>query len=941
MRSLNDAGPRVAAAGSGTREVLDYILKAAEVRSTVESNIEDYNAIAAPDRLAFNYVFDTNVVVFYMDPVSEADNLAGLELNQEAGADPLINEAADPGNGPLDSAAAGVAICTAEYLFSRHLTGQYGFPIHMSDEHLEELVNKMERMFTDARERFRKDPRYAAAIEAQSDDDGEGAHITEEQRSVETDVTLRLGELAEEIIDIDSLATSGDGTLTPAMRHQREKVVGSIITNITEFTKESLGRYLMLQQTVKRVISTGSIIPLSDHAYYPHIDRKMIGNRSELFRSFKKKIEEVSKRDQSKSKNRNARLIDNDVKTILTLEAVNRYSEQVRSGQAGSVGDDDGQDNVLMIFVTADRTLKNAYEEWRYEQKTTHLPVFRCVRHVSQYSPMFNIKEMKNRVDDDMGIERIKDSLDFLFSNIIGADDNYPHSLPRLVSQGRAYVTDGKKSAADQKWDGILRAFREDVNWFDRDVYLKIREDWLSYRRDVLTLNLIYLQSRLEQLRDLYRSLDSSESIRQIILDLIEESLSSFSLAHVEANLLLCVSTLRARDVGKFERLEGSGLFMVFHYFDEWTGERSIRDFLRDLMRLETHDAIHAAIRPLISRIRESKGDCRGLFLAACIAFRCSQWGSAMQYAENAMEMLTKQTKVGRSGNDAKAWRSAIELRLFQCTATRYMIYDTNVMSSRTRSYIDTTNRYLDELVSGEWGELTLVDKVRIEIERATLFLQEAYFAMWAPERGEIGDEVRQECRVKAEAHTNRCDKLLRRLQAERGFDDWGDTAAEQGDTLLKETRPEVIRLLRFGMAGCLSGCIMFDVVSPSIDGGSTVPRQLARETLVDMQRDKESWIDEAETRDQVAMSSVQPPELYKVAESILSAYVSDAPEERKSHLREAAGLIQNHLDSNLTWSTPWDEELLPWFAREIEDFVESGAADREMWQEDTLEARA
>lgn len=105
-----------------------YLRAARHLRYAINSNLADHD-FAYKKHGEIRYLFDTNVVRFFLNPTPETQAiLGGLVLDEEI--------------------RASLAIVTAEYMFSRQLCGQWGTPALISAAHAKEIEGHASSIIT-------------------------------------------------------------------------------------------------------------------------------------------------------------------------------------------------------------------------------------------------------------------------------------------------------------------------------------------------------------------------------------------------------------------------------------------------------------------------------------------------------------------------------------------------------------------------------------------------------------------------------------------------------------------------------------------------------------------------------------------------------------------------------------------------------------------------
>ncbi len=108
------------------RKLAAYFSACLDLRNSITLQKED-ESFAREERGSIRYVFDSNMVRFFLDPMRESAYV-------------------NPFSGKDTPAYRKLAVITAEFVFSREMEGQWGVPASISTEHMVELANHMEKL---------------------------------------------------------------------------------------------------------------------------------------------------------------------------------------------------------------------------------------------------------------------------------------------------------------------------------------------------------------------------------------------------------------------------------------------------------------------------------------------------------------------------------------------------------------------------------------------------------------------------------------------------------------------------------------------------------------------------------------------------------------------------------------------------------------------------
>lgn len=669
--------------GKGTGE--DYFLDACELRVAIERNIADYR-FAHKEHGRIKYVFDTNVLLFFLNPLGETRHI-----------DIFGDRTAKHSNG--------TAVCTAEFLFSRELAGQWGEPAYVAPGHAEELANTTRKAIASA-------------------GDSELAVTNHNQRAV----NRLLREIEQDLARV---------RLQRFERDRVQEIVGRI-SRLTELLSRTGG---LEAQLLVRVFEHDLIRPLDldpdatdevlaicfnpDEKDVWHWYRPILAKR-------KAREYRVDHRQRVKSWY--------DAQTIVQLIKLNELA--ARSLRL-----------TKYVFVTADWSLYLAYSEWYAEHPLRQAPRF-LLRRINQYIPILNPTEIPNGLNDDPTIFEARDTLDSLLSNIRASSPDYPYSLPALLDNqlrhlsGPASIQGSRPS--EQDW---ARAFAERVfSLSDEGAQLAtLRQFWVEASDNALALSVNMLERRFNDLKPLADSMANAnnlvDSVRSYINSLMERLEAEHIALSLQANLL-------GRRGERGATVGSTGLLLLYEPFDA-TGKRggSLPDYIRYL----AHAGSREELKDVTDLIRQRPQDPKVLVLAGCVAFQNGVWDAADFYIERAsekLEILQHKENLGRRRYE-ELKRQHSELEYLQAVTIRHAIEEE--VDTRFWFRVEQAERLLQSSLAyfersgnkirtvrgyGEWGSLHILVAMFLRLENMAAASQPGKDLTYSTAEGRASEAV-------------------------------------------------------------------------------------------------------------------------------------------------------------------------------------------------------
>src|SRR5262245_3501715 len=318
-----------------------YFQEVVELRLCLQWNADDYEFAQKGGRIV--YLMDANIVVFFMNPVLEAHHVDAFDSGE-------------PGRH-----AVATALVTAEFLFSRGLNGQDGYPALIAASHAEELGHIVGAMRPAAGASLAKPHILAEKTR-------EDLKVLIEQvrhgKIPRDDAVKRLRRLVPEFAT--ELLESGYQEANQFLRLYQEDLIRPLAVH-SEATKDILD---VRQSGVAEVEKwTGIILP-----------ERMRTLEARANRSVREGGQRSPQRPKHSERKRARRDAEALVQTMRLDEAAREARQPTR-----------------YVLVTADRALFDAYAKWFWHDGNQKQMRF-VLRHPLQYVPMLNLVDMPNGI---------------------------------------------------------------------------------------------------------------------------------------------------------------------------------------------------------------------------------------------------------------------------------------------------------------------------------------------------------------------------------------------------------------------------------------------------------------------------------------------------------------------------------------------------------------
>jgi hypothetical protein len=358
---------------------LKYFRDAATLRLCLEYNEEDYSFAKAGGRI--NYIFDANIVRFFIDPSNESYNIVAFK-----------------GSDNRDYAEA-TALITAEFLFSRTLAGQGRSPALITPTHGEEI----ERI---------------------------AAKILEAPIEVAPDLSRLAREKLTELRHLTDALQAGKISRTEAVKGLREAV--------PELARLLIDSNWSMAGQLLRLYDEDRIRPLGLH---PRATKAILQPDSPRVNAW---VDRLKTEQTTANKQRAAHSPSDQKRTVDVRRAKHDAEALVQAMMLDEdAAQETDRAPLRYVMVTADNILFDAYARWYWSAPRSAHERF-ILRLPLQYVPVLNAFEMPNGIDSMALTHQAKAALDSLFTNLNRVDADYARKLSyyRTMTDADSSVTE-------------------------------------------------------------------------------------------------------------------------------------------------------------------------------------------------------------------------------------------------------------------------------------------------------------------------------------------------------------------------------------------------------------------------------------------------------------------------------------------------------------------
>jgi hypothetical protein len=594
----------VSSAHANTRAQHEYFQEIVELRSCLQWNADDYEFAQKGGRIV--YLMDANIVVFFMNPALEAHHVDAFD------------------SGLPGRHAVATALVTAEFLFSRRLNGQDGYPALIAPSHAEELGDVL------------------GAIRPPADTRPEGYTLTQAARK-QLETLIRRVRGSEILRDV-------------AIKELRQLV--------PEFAIELLEGGFQEANQFLRLYREDLIRPLAVHSEVTReiLDIRQLG-AAEIEKWTNIILPERMGAERARA-NRHPRERGHHGRAASThLERKRAVRDAEALIQTMRLDEDarDASQRTRYVLVTADRALFDAYARWFWTDGGGNQARF-VLRHPLQYVPMLNPVDMPNDIERSDIFERTRNALDTLLAPLRAVD---PRRYPQSLSIHRVLA---RVAANDQELQQALKRLYGH-NPFELEagsapLFKQIKADWEEGFRDSIVLNAELMRRRARsEFEHLVCLLREDVDLRTGILQHQQKTLTHLEAAHLAVNTRVSVARLMGID-----RTDGAGpprgVLAIRATFPRIVGNASLENVLEGLASGRDTQLAHR-----IDTILQGPLDHQTLFFAACLAHRCSRWHTALHYGERALALWKSERDVSNAGSVETELH---EIGYLIASATRY-----------------------------------------------------------------------------------------------------------------------------------------------------------------------------------------------------------------------------------------------------------------------------
>ncbi|TNE66390.1 MAG: hypothetical protein EP335_03745 [Alphaproteobacteria bacterium] len=567
---------------------LNYMNDLLQFRIEMANNLADHS-----NPLQSIYVVDTNVARMFLTSKGEAPNV-----------NPFPSGKRDYSE---DFWRATVGI-TAEYIFSRSLPGQKGYPVYIEQGHAQELLGYRHALFADA-EKYQSHKFL---------------------RSLEADLSSAVSSSLKDIQD--------NRDKPEILRQILESDVPELITR---FELDNLAAAMQLDRLTREEL----IRPLSLSTY---MNQKLLNPPDEDVEEW---IDVLSAYNSSRAGRRTPKALKTDARCLAIIFALNEYclSNNIPA---------------RYLFVTTDHKIPAAVALYLDRKNLPFEKDF--VRRFSQFVPILNFQDMPNFVSrSQVTFELIRAVDSLLAFPSQNRGDKYTMTLYRDALSVRQHIEDFemiKRKLEERDAPRLKRLEAAWRRWTDENLAHLVRPSvgadvsqayrlWVEMARNAVGLNVeLLLQhngARLAQIKFLISSLASlgtdRDAIGSAFVRYQEGLLRQLDRNHME---WLAISFLSGGDIAQDDRPRRAPYTFLFCRPDEAL-EVNYVDTL-----LESETKAGAARLSALFGNDSVPYHWRAL-LTAHMAYRLNQWDAATEHSLRALDVIPKPQ--GGIGGEAAA----------------------------------------------------------------------------------------------------------------------------------------------------------------------------------------------------------------------------------------------------------------------------------------------
>ena len=838
-------------------EAIDYFFRAADARVTIERNKKDYE-FAESDGV-IRYIVDPSILYFFQNPKK---NLHHVSL--------LFD--------PNEHQSPGTATCTAEFIMSGQLSGQWGQPCYLAPSHQPEFINLLVKLTKKIKE--------------------DGPYNVDSPEFTSKEAATKLAQLVQ---------TFKRSKFTPneieSLISDLENVLGSL----------SIGTVIQAK-TIKRLYENDLMRPLETlPEAHVDIDEEDVEDWFDRITEMRENTTPLGA-SHSKVKEDKTDNTRRDAEVISQIIALNNNAKKEFYPKR-------------YVYLTADQSVYLAYSYWFFSEggpgyiENDYENEFFCIRRPTQYMPVLNTKQMPNEERGKRSaqiIRKVEYALDGLLYNIKELDEQYPSILPEYYYKPNSKYDIGSVLShyspkltleADEKISRIkkARAYAEGIfhEQDGRTSFEDIRKDWLKASKDAVALNVQLLHKRYAILEDLAESLLDNDNLRENLIGHIETSLT-----HLEGNHMAIALRYnlieRAKKNAPHKRATDSnhpqtaispinvrGKFFIDHFISEPTTTELWWKLGNIAANINSEEN-----QAVFDRITKNTDDAVTCFFAACIAFYSNHWEAGAQYAWRALDILNKKKKDQLDRNQHEELEH--EIRFFFAVALRHTIPD---RPQPIKILLQKTERADDQLtLCCSYHSKKTVLLRRTLAERTVLNITKILYIYFSPDnKNEMPRVMLEKLHEIYSISIRDLERFICLLKDEQNSA--GGVSAHAAKLSVDEALLNSILLV---MAGAVSGLLLIDFFC------------LKRQTSI-----PQETIDWASRTLEISYGGLEAnvTALYTVGIDVLSVCRSGSdehPKQPESILRETAKFIDDYKDNEANDPTPWDKTILSHFRNEF-----------------------
>lgn len=717
----------------GRDRFVRYLGDLVQLRLAVEKNIRDFEG---PEQIV--YLADANVVHLFLSPYKNWKSVSPFReiLRQEK-----------------RELGVATAVITAEYIFSRQLAQQRGYPIFLAAEHVDEIVDYFDRLDrerllgqSDAGEKSHRDPASGESGRRNTSPDGRSKDDADWQ-----EVEQALDRLRREL---------SEKTYDPAKTHQ---LFGSTITRAVNLLDEG---GLLARKQFARLQKGDLIRPLR---LAPHIDRRCLESRTgkeyEDWRSDLASFRPDSAEIQTETSSGRGRIhpgspprdriLSRDAAVLTQLYAINEDLI-------------DRKVPVKVVLITEDEKIHYAVA---YQKRHERYSGENFLRRPIQFLPVLNFQEMPNIVFQSNSIMEIRSVIDSILGLRADMTVDFLYNVIHELAVVLKKELRPKPSLDLPPWKATLHAWQNTIQTsFDVGIAPRIDKGigrvsraWDHLSNNAVGLNVELLARRFQEdlgpLAETLRHLKQTDNIGNLA-----EAFEAYQLDQLDVlerqHIQWCVEWLMADPIRRGPGYIPRGPLLIQQERLGMAENAGLGKAIDAVMRSDGRADGASAV----NRILQKHGFPDLVIIAAMVAYQKEAWIQARDFGERALARLRKALRERESEVLDRRYRDNMrELEYFVALCQRFELSDIAPEQYRTwrekdaqRLKFERAERAHQAAVAESEERFDILSAARAHAELGTLYLIAVEINRIHPALGLLKSEEPERFPVRATEHLRR-----------------------------------------------------------------------------------------------------------------------------------------------------------------------------------------